>query len=178
MISPRAASRIIEITTAPSRSIRGDVAASARTQRMFSRSRLRAASRNLRISKPSMPKAFTTRLPLMVSCSIWLRSARRERLLSDDLRMRRPNLPTGHATSGISTAEPSAILQSMIARTSTKATKLKSCRKSSAIQSEKALRICSMSLITADITRPTGFCWKKPTGCWTTFCHTPDFADR
>ena len=29
-----------------------------------------------------MPKAFTTRLPLMVSCRIWLRSAKRARLFS------------------------------------------------------------------------------------------------
>ncbi len=71
------------------------MAASARTQRMFSRSRLRDASRNLRISNPSMPKAFTTRLPPTVSCRIWLRSARRERLFSDDLRIRRPNLLDG-----------------------------------------------------------------------------------
>ena len=45
----------------------GPVAATARIQRMFSRTRLRAVSWNLRISKPSMPKAFTTRFPLMVS---------------------------------------------------------------------------------------------------------------
>ena len=57
-------------------------------------------------------------------------------------------------TSGIRTAEPTANLQSMISRTATNATKLNVWRKSSANQSEKALRICSISLMTADITRP------------------------
>ena len=63
-------------------------------------------------------EGFYTRLPLIVSCRIWLRSARRERLFSVELRMRRPNLPTGQTTSGIRTAEPTAILQSITSSTS------------------------------------------------------------
>ncbi len=143
----------------------------ARIHRMFSRSRLRAASRNLRISNPSIPNAFTMRLPVIVSCRIWLKSARRARLFSDERRMRRPSLPTGHTTSGINTADPTAIRQSMSKRTATNAISANTCRKKSASQSEKALRICSMSLMTADITRPTALCWKKPTGCSTIFLY-------
>ena len=52
---------------APSRSISGPVAAAARTQRMFSRKSLRAASRNFLLSNSSMPNALTTRFPLTVS---------------------------------------------------------------------------------------------------------------
>src|SRR6266566_1810127 len=62
------------ITRAPSKSMIGPVATAARTQRIFSRSSRCAVCLNLKISKSSMPKAFTTRLPLTVSCRIWLRS--------------------------------------------------------------------------------------------------------
>jgi len=83
---------------APRRSMSGPVITAARTQRMFSRSSLFAASPNLRISKSSMPNALTTRLPLTVSCRIWLKSPRHVWLFSADRRILRPNLLIGHAT--------------------------------------------------------------------------------
>ena len=63
-----------------------------RIQRMFSRIRRRAASRKRPTSKRSMPKAFTTRLPLSVSCRIWFSSPRRDWLDSTERRIRRPSL--------------------------------------------------------------------------------------
>jgi len=72
---------------AEGKSINGAVATAARTQRMLSRSKRREASRNLRISKSSIPKAFTTRLPVTVSCKIWLSSPRRLWLRSDECRI-------------------------------------------------------------------------------------------
>ena len=54
--------------------------------------------------------------------------------------------------------------QSMTGSTATKAMRLKIWRKKSASQSENAPRICSISLMTADITRPTGLCWKESDG--------------
>src|ERR1700728_4015697 len=92
----------------------------------------------------------------------------RERLFSDERRILRPNLLIGHTTNGIRTAEPSAMRQLMTSRTAINATSAKHWRNPSATQSENALRICSISAITADITRPTGLCWKNPMGCWTT----------
>ena len=74
MICTRAYISTSTITTAPSKSISGEVATAERIQRMFSRSRRRADSRNFPISKSSIPKAFTTRFPLTVSCRIWLSS--------------------------------------------------------------------------------------------------------
>jgi hypothetical protein len=122
----------MQITAAPSKSIKGDVPASARIQRMFSCSKFFDASRNLRISKPSMPKALTTRFPLMVSCNSWLRSASRDRLSCVEPRIRRASLRTGSTTSGTSTAEPTAILQLISSSTVTKVTSVKDCRKKSA----------------------------------------------
>ena len=122
---------IMQRTTAPSISIIGEVTRNARTQRMFSRNSFREASRNLRISKPSMPNAFTTRLPLMVSCRIWLRSASRERLFSVDLRIFLPNFATGYKTSGIKTTEPMAMRQSITSSTAINATSAKIWRKKS-----------------------------------------------
>ena len=42
-----------------------------------------------------MPNAFTTRLPLIVSCRIWLRSASRERLFSVDCANVAPEFANG-----------------------------------------------------------------------------------
>ncbi len=78
-----------------------------------------------------MPKAFTTRFPLIVSCRIWLKSARRDRLFCDEFRIFRPNFATGYTTSGISTAEPIAMRQSTTSSTQTNATSEKICRKKS-----------------------------------------------
>src|SRR5205814_208931 len=81
------------MTRAPSKSIVGPVATAARTQRIFSRSSRCAVCLNLAISKSSIPKAFTTRFPLTVSCRIWLRSPSLVWLFSEERRIFFPSFP-------------------------------------------------------------------------------------
>ena len=60
---------------APKMSIIGELMAKALVERRFALNRRRAASRKRLVSHASMQKAFTTRMPVMVSCSRLLISA-------------------------------------------------------------------------------------------------------
>ena len=144
------------MTRAPSKSIVGPVATAARTQCIFSRSSRCAVCLNLAISKSSIPKAFTTRFPLTVSCRIWLRSPSLVWLFSEERRIFFPSFPTGTMTRGTKMAEPSAIFQFSTTMTTRNTISVKPFWNRSARYSESAMRVRSTSLMVVESKRPVG----------------------
>ena len=84
-----------------------------RVMRMFTASRRPLARRKRRISKPSMPNAFTTRKPEIVSCRISEMSFQRRSDVSFELRSRCPSRSSGPSASGMPTSDRIASRQSM-----------------------------------------------------------------
>ena len=76
-----------------------------RVMRMFTPKRRADARRKREISKPSMPKAFTTRKPEMVSCRISEMSRQRRSDVSLLARRRRPSRTRGRKARGMPTRE-------------------------------------------------------------------------
>ena len=71
-----------------------------------------AARRKRAISKPSMPKAFTTRKPEIVSCRISEMSRQRRSDVSLEARRCRPSHTSGYSAAGITKSEKTASFQS------------------------------------------------------------------
>ena len=78
---------------APKISISGELIAAAATERRLARNSRCAAWRKRAISQDSMLKAFTMRLPVMVSCRMFWMSASLSWPRRVVLRTRRPILP-------------------------------------------------------------------------------------
>ena len=97
----------------PTPSISGGRIAVVRVIRMFTPRRRAAARRNRPISKPSMPKAFTTRKPEIVSCRISEMSFQRRRDVSFDARSFWPSRSSGWSASGMPKSDRTASPQSM-----------------------------------------------------------------
>ena len=74
-IRSRPSRRSSAIAIAPKMSIKGELMAAAATERRLARNRRCAAFRNRATSQDSIPKAFTMRLPVIVSCKMFWTSA-------------------------------------------------------------------------------------------------------
>ena len=93
--------------------MRGGSTAVVRVIRMLTPRSREAARWKRAISNPSMPNAFTTRKPEIVSCRISEMSFQRRSDVSLEARSRCPSRSRGWRASGIPTRERSARRQSM-----------------------------------------------------------------
>src|SRR5579884_4240148 len=150
---------------APSNSIRGDVAAWARTHRIFVWSNRCVAALNRATSKCSITKAFTMPIPVNVSWTRLLMSAILSWLERLDRRIDRPILADGSTTKGTKTRETRASFQSTEKITASNPSNVKECFRKSAETWETTYWILSVSLLIADIRRPVGFRLENAMDC-------------
>src|SRR5271155_5246201 len=125
-----------------------------RTDRRFARKRRRAAPRKREISHFSLLKAFTMRLPVMVSCRIFWISASLSCPWRVVVRTREPILREEYTITGTNSNSTHASLPPSTTTTAATERKVKSCCRNSANTVDMAYCTRSMSLTIAESNVP------------------------
>jgi hypothetical protein len=125
-----------------------------RVMLMFTASSRAPARRKRPISKPSIPKAFTTRKPEIVSCRISEMSFQRRSDVSFDTRRRRLIRKSSTITIGMPTSDASASFQSMTNSTISRPRIVRPSFSRSPASSETAAWIFSTSVVTWLMSEP------------------------
>ena len=146
---------------APKISISGELIAAAATERKFARNRRCAALRKRATSHDSMPKAFTMRLPVMVSCRMFCTSASWSCPVRVVERTRRPMRTAEKMMIGINITSTQASFPPRITTTTAVKRKVKNCCRNSARTLDMANCTRSMSLMMVEIKVPVVCVWKK-----------------